>query len=80
LLKPCDLSKTFLIRLAPMVDCPVPGPGFFMFAIRSLVISDPTTLPSVATNFFSVCNPDSINTIATVNSEETSNGTSSEAK
>ena len=51
-----------------------------MFAIRSLVISDPTTLPSVATNFFSVCNPDSINTIATVNSEETSNGTSSEAK
>jgi len=35
-----------------------------MSAIGSLVISDPTALPSVATNFFSVCNPDSINTIA----------------
>jgi hypothetical protein len=30
-------------------------------------------LLSVATNFFSVCNPDSINTIATVKNEEISN-------
>jgi hypothetical protein len=63
-LKPRDLSTTFLLRLAPMVDCPVSGPGFFMSAIGSLMIGDLTTLPSVATNFFSACNPDSINTIA----------------
>jgi len=44
-----------------------------MAAIGSLVIGDLTTLLSVATNFFSVCNPDSINTIATVKNEETSN-------
>jgi hypothetical protein len=42
-------------------------------AIGPLVIGDLTTLLSVATNFFSVCNPDSINTIATVKNEEISN-------
>ena len=49
-------------------------------AIGPLVIGDLTTLLSVATNFFSVCNPDSINTLATAKSEETSNDTSSEVK
>ncbi|WP_160312496.1 hypothetical protein [Caballeronia mineralivorans] len=44
-----------------------------MSAIGALVISDQSTLPSVATNFFSVCNPDSFFTIATVKNDETSN-------
>lgn len=80
MLKLRDLSKAVILRLAPMVDCPVSGPGFFMSAIGALVISNLTILLSVATHFFSVCNPDSINTTATVKSDETSNDMSSEAK
>ena len=55
-----------MVSPAPLHNQPANGANN-----NGLVTSDLTTLPSVATRFFSVCKPSSINTIATANSTHT---------